>query len=289
MGRPRTCASLLLALVVCACSSSDDSSASDAQGESESSSSSASSDTAPSSSADWGDSLEEEESGDEACEDCPDPEGRPCVSLYQDCGEGLKCVPYWLAEDVGGAPTDYKCVRVEGELGAGSACTLDDLEAAIDDCDQGSFCWTWGGELPGRCQALCTGGFQYADCIEGWTCALPDDDPPMCVEPCDPLADPNETCPAGTQCVGSSYGDICTVAGPGLALGEACAQLNDCAPALTCADAATLTACTDASCCAALCSLAQGDEPCAAIDPGYVCAPRSNDPEELVGVCQLPD
>jgi len=221
--------------------------------------------------------------------DCPGAEGTRCAALYQDCQPGLKCVPYWVEADLGGPPTDYKCVAVSGELPPGASCTLDDFEAATDDCDGESFCWTWASDaFAGRCQPFCTGGFQYAECFADWTCALPEDDPPMCVQGCLPLAD---DCPDQTACLWTvAYEYTCAPEGATLEPGEPCELFNDCGPDMLCVEASALNNCGGETCCARHCALSDGDGPCEAIDPAYACVPAHESPPpgaEDLGLCRL--
>ena len=237
----------------------------------------------------FGEEASEDETG--CTEGCgTGGEGESCISLFQDCAAGLKCSPYWLDEDLGGTPSDFKCVPVHGSLEPGAACTLEDLATAIDDCDASSFCWTWGSEaIEGRCYPYCTGGFQYADCIEGWDCALPaSEDPPMCVLECLPLTD---DCAAGSECLWTAYAYSCVVAGAAYGTGEACELFNDCAADMDCLDAPALEGCAGERCCTPMCSLAEGDEPCQALNPSYACVAavaESPSGAQDIGHCRLP-
>ena len=237
-----------------------------------------------------GEEEDEEQSGGECLgPDCPGAEGTRCATLFQDCQPGLKCVPYWFADDIGGPPSDYKCVAVQGDRTPGEWCTLDDFETATDDCDGESFCWTWASDsFAGRCQPFCSGGFQYAECFDDWTCALPDDDPPMCVQGCLPLAD---DCPEGTACLWTvEYEYTCTPEGAALEPGEPCTLFNDCAAGMLCVESEALVDCTGETCCAQHCALSEGDAPCQAIDPSYQCVSAHEQAPpgaEDMGICKL--
>jgi hypothetical protein len=232
--------------------------------------------------------------GQEACELEPCETGdiglRNCKFVFQDCPGGYKCVPYWPpgTADLWQQP-EYKCVPVSGTHEPGESCTLDGLDTAHDDCDADGFCWTYAStEIEGRCHPFCTGGFQYAECIEGWNCVLNEIWPPMCVRRCLPLAD---DCGPDSLCLWGDTAFGCAPAGEGLAAGEPCALVNDCAAGSLCLEAAALSGCEGERCCASYCSLAAGDGPCQAIDPGYACVAMFEKPPpdaEDVGVCIVP-
>jgi hypothetical protein len=228
--------------------------------------------------------------GAEACDDeCEigDIGEQSCNIVAQNCPNTYKCAPFW--PDLASVP-DYRCVAIRGDLEPGDPCTIDSLATGNDDCDDTGFCWSYGtGQLEGRCHPYCTGGFQYAECIDGWTCSFSDVNPPMCVQTCVPLTG---DCGSGLQCLWADPHFSCMLEGAGLGPGEPCSVANDCAPDSLCVDALSLASCAGDACCTPYCAVTAGDSPCQMIDPGYACAAFFEDPAPLgledVGVCMLP-
>lgn len=230
-----------------------------------------------------------DECGDAGLDECEigDIGERSCNIIFQDCPNTYKCVPFW--PDAASTP-DYRCVSVTGALGPGDVCALDSLETGNDNCDEAGFCWSYGsGQLEGRCHPFCTGGFQYAECIDGWECSLSDVTPPMCIQSCVPLAG---GCAPGSQCLWIDPDFNCVPEGAGLGPGEPCLLANDCAPQLLCVDGLSLVGCEGDDCCAAYCAMANGDGPCQMIDPAYACVAFFEDPPPPglgdVGLCVAP-
>ncbi|PRP99954.1 hypothetical protein [Enhygromyxa salina] len=210
-----------------------------------------------------------------------------CSMIYQNCPTSYKCVPHW--PDLASAP-EYRCVSVTGAVEPGQTCSIGSLATGNDDCDADGFCWSYNsGLLAGRCHPYCTGGIQYVECIDGWTCSLSDVDPPMCVQRCVPLA---SDCGVGLECAWTNPDFSCVLEGAGHGVGEPCSLVNDCASELLCVEGLSLTSCAGDECCAAYCTVAAGDGPCQAIDPDYACIPFFEDPPpsgfEDLGVCVLP-
>jgi hypothetical protein len=210
-----------------------------------------------------------------------------CNIIAQNCPNTYKCAPFW--PDPASAP-EYRCVSITGGQAPGDPCTIDSLATGNDDCDDTGFCWSYGtGQLEGRCHPFCTGGFQYAECIDDWACSFSEVNPPMCVQACVPLTN---GCGSGLQCLWADPHFSCMLEGAGLGPGAPCSVVNDCAPELLCLDASSLASCEGDACCTAYCAVAAGDGPCQMIDPGYACVAFFEDPAPLgledVGVCVLP-
>lgn len=214
-----------------------------------------------------------------------------CNMILQDCPEGEKCVPYASS---GTTWNHYKCVLITGDGAPGESCSSTGLLAAQDDCDGTSFCAGFdANNQVGICHPFCSGDFMTPECIEGWGCAVPNEDPFLCeipvycVQLCNPLA---SDCEAGSVCgwTGSTF--TCVAASGGAQAGEPCAALDDCGDGLQCMASEFLSDCADVSCCTPYCSLMAGDDACQLIDPNYVCVPFFMQPPpgyEDLGVCGL--
>lgn len=221
--------------------------------------------------------------------DCVDgcDEAFLCDLVAQDCPEGDKCVPDAAA--ISWSWDGSVCVPVTGSGEIGDPCASMGIDVPNDDCGADSFCWMLDppieGGFTGTCVPFCQGDGQ---CAEGYACHGFGTELSYCVPTCEPLL---QDCVEGQGCyfVGEAF--ICVETIEPEADGT-CSVLNSCAAGSLCVTQEFLVECPGNACCAELCDLSQGDGPCQAIDPAYVCRPfyEEGAPPGLVdlGVCLLP-
>jgi hypothetical protein len=213
-----------------------------------------------------------------------------CNEFAQDCPEGEKCVPY---VQNGGLWDANKCVAVTGDGQPGEPCVWGGPVEATDDCDETSMCFDVmqvDGQWFGTCHAFCTGTPDNPECPEDGTCLVDSNGyMAVCVQGCSPLL---QDCNPEFGCYWDGVGFVCAANPTGLATGEPCDFVNDCAPGHLCTPDEALPSCEGASCCTPFCDLEVGDEHCQTL-PGTSCVPFFAEGEELpgyelVGVCTLP-
>lgn len=214
-----------------------------------------------------------------------------CDVFTQDCPSGEKCVFYASS---GGTWDRYKCVPVLGDQAVGESCVYDGSEAATDDCDAESHCWdaiqTDEGELVGVCTPFCSGSGDQPACPEGFSCRVSGGGLAVCIDLCDPL---EPDCPEGTSCYWTAAEFTCIPATQNIPPGGECGYVNDCQAPAVCTPAEVLPDCESESCCAPLCDVDSGEDPCGALLPGTVCTGFFKPGYELegyehVGVCTTP-
>lgn len=187
-----------------------------------------------------------------------------------DCGD--TCNPY---DNVGCSPPDVcKVMHLGGGPGCpaclsagavplGGACTIAD---GLDDCGKDGYC------LDGTCRQICGGG--SIACTLGYCPSF--NGPTLCTLPCDPFA-ATTTCVAGEGCYAATVMTTPGCAPTGItAAGASCANVNDCAPGLTCLYASGRGTCVP------LCNL--GGEPSCA--PPSTCTALGD--STIYGVCVTP-
>ena len=246
------------------------------------------------------DAGESEAGSEEGCffEDCDDmvSEALACDPYIQDCPEGQKCVPYDADPDEGVA--FWACVDILGQVPAGEPCVYEPGALPKDDCDGESFCQgarplEGDGPWLGICSPFCLGDPSDPTCPENHECTGLEFAPPeYCAQQCIPLL--QEDCAEGSTCQWSGARFECMAELEQLPTGLTCGELNDCAAGNICVIADVVN-CEADNCCASYCNLEDGDGPCQAIDPEYVCVeffeqgwPGDPSPLDVLGVCVLP-
>ena len=211
--------------------------------------------------------------------------GERCDKAGEPCGDGGKCTLL-------GAMTfdERRCRPILGTQGPGDVCQqLVQKGLGVDDCGQGSLCWT-GGDFPdGYCMAFCDE--RGALCAPGGVCSLAFTqfgfaDELLCATMCDPvLAD----CSLESErCVPSIDGVVCRAAGPSAAAyGEPCSWPTECDVGLACAPAQEGCS-SEYGCCTAACYV-EGSE-CPEADQGQSCASLDSPlpGQDNYGICRFP-
>ncbi|MBC8069355.1 MAG: hypothetical protein IAG13_13550 [Deltaproteobacteria bacterium] len=205
------------------------------------------------------------------------------------------------ANDGGGFWNDTKCSPVADDPGAvGDACTAKGSgTAGIDDCGLGSMCWDVDPDsLAGSCVAFCQGDPTNPTCGDpSKYCAVVDEEVlALCLAACDPIlnsCDEGEMCCARTIEIGADFGCVPQTQNLGIT-GDPCRYAAACEPGFACVPGGG-GSCEDGSnCCAALCSLEDGDPnpACPDADIGQICTPwygvaAAPPGLEHVGICAL--
>jgi hypothetical protein len=230
----------------------------------------------------------------------PSCELPPLISCGPDpeCPAGQKCGSV-QGEDCFGTSYGFTaCVPVIGDQSVGQSCTIthENIEPnatlQLDDCDANSSCRSHvanGDE--GTCLAWCEGDGRELICADPQR-VCSGGESPVCVQTCDPLAEPS--CEGGFACgVHLSWpGDEFTCGASSESdgqLGDGCASSIGCATGFGCLDVAQLQSCdSEVGCCTPLCSL-DDLEGCAELGPGYTCVPFYEEQApaglEHVGLC----
>lgn len=222
-----------------------------------------------------------------------------CDVSQQDCPRGEKCMPW--ANDGGNAWNASRCSPIDPmPVPPGGACTVEGSGVSgIDDCALGSMCWGVDPRtLQGTCLEFCDPLRQPSQtCAAPTTCvSLNEGFVPVCLTPCDPLQP--AACPADAECrnldVDGGFYCLPSVGGEVMGSSRDC-DAATCSPAQLCVDAELLSACEAGSCCTGLCDTndPEADAQCAALDPALVCVPFYEPGAapaglEPVGVCILP-
>jgi hypothetical protein len=138
------------------------------------------------------------------------PLGDPCDLYEQQCEPGLKCQP----DLVDG---NHTCQS------DGDKAIYDDCDVSEDDCSEGAFCLYTDPE--GVCYPICFGTEGNPQCAGGQVCI--DAGVPLCVTQCDPNG---SDCQNFEGCFPRSVEEefICVAGSQAIAIGDACASLNDC-------------------------------------------------------------
>jgi hypothetical protein len=220
-----------------------------------------------------------------------------CDLFVQDCEPGEKCSPW--ANDGGEQYNATRCVPLDPDpVGSGEVCEVTGSAfSGVDNCDGTSQCFHVDPTSGlGECVDFCTNAAEAPVCVsDTQTCALLNDGSiSLCLETCDPLL---QGCPESRGCypVNDSFGCMRPLDDGGVAFGDACEYVSDCAPGMLCLGASAFTDCASAGCCSDLCDHTdpQASVDCAAADPGMGCEPwfipgLSPAGFEDVGVCALP-
>ncbi len=224
---------------------------------------------------------------------CPPEEGQPpCDLLAQDCGPGLRCIPYGLG--VSGTVTPVCVPAVDDPLPSYAICTVDP-EGCTDPCGVGEYCLPTDASDSGICVGLCDASGDDATCGGGEICdTCAECTVGLCWAGCDPLA---PDCPgSGNTCVYESSEEAfecLPIQSMRLGLGQMCTDAYSCAQGLACVTEEVLDGCDGlGACCTELCDLADGDPGCS--DAAHVCFPfvwpgPAAAGQEHVGVCGLPE
>lgn len=225
-----------------------------------------------------------------------------CVVWGDDCAnEDQKCMPWSLLADR--IPDETRCCpivanpKLENEV-----CTVEEYDGSCrDDCEDGTMCIVDDLDtLSGVCRKFCNpagGGLCDPDdtCKPFFELLEAAPEIPLCMDKCDPLVQdcvqPGWLCLPDSPTVAGQSGFICVPPGPGTLNGPltACGLANDCQEGLGCITAERLPECDFTTCCAAFCSLPEGNADCQTIHPDLECVDwMSPDPDWLdVGVCAL--
>ncbi|MEM7154526.1 MAG: hypothetical protein AAF799_16890 [Myxococcota bacterium] len=219
----------------------------------------------------------------------------PCNFFEQDCGEGLKCVPFGFADDEHW--TGLRCVPVaRDEQFPGDACTMQDHAlSGFDDCDATSMCAQLDDTLAGRCLSFCQADEFNPICQDPDTqCVLDEGPSGLCFVSCDPLI---QDCDEGMGCYPpfdpregpSEQHPVCMrntsmgMAGPG----DPCDEINECAIGSFCAEASRVPGCEGPNgCCTSFCDLFI-PEPRTQCLEGQLCRIQYTDPwgRQAWGAC----
>ncbi len=217
-----------------------------------------------------------------------DNEGKACDPWDQDCGAGLKCMPY--ATDGGDSWDANKCTPV-GESKSGAPCLALKRSATsgYDTCGPDLICWEVNPDtLVGTCYSLCGGSPITPICGAGTSCSQTNKGVVnVCLETCDPLID---KCSGEQVCVPDNVEEFLCLGASGddVAAGDACSFINECAAGSMCATPNSAALCDQQAkgCCLPFCSLKDPVCPLGLDCVGYF--PKGMAPAQHVdlGLCQ---
>lgn len=217
-----------------------------------------------------------------------DNEGKACDPWAQDCGAGLKCVPY--ASDGGDVWDANKCTPV-GTGGTGASCkATGSPTSGYDSCGAGLICWDVDADsLQGLCYAQCTGSPDAPVCPVGSGCSKTNQGSVnVCLADCDPLTD---MCPEKQVCIPDGDDQfLCLAAGGAVDVGAPCEYVNECAPGSMCVTASTSALCDPQSsfCCLPFCSLKDPVCPTDLVCVSYFQEGMAPTEHADLGLCQDP-
>lgn len=221
-----------------------------------------------------------------------------CSIWEQDCAPGEKCAPWSAEPDL--VPDEIRCCPEDANAGQpGDPCVIEGyLGSCIDDCEKGSMCLDFDGDLMGTCQRYCEGSADQPMCEFDEGCLIYFAGVPFCFDKCDPLV---QDCPDGEGCYpdeeapgGTGFLCLPTIGGSGA--GELCWLLSGCEPSLLCVTPEFVPGCNENfGCCTPLCDITEQPDPCPAVDPALACVSwyvGGQDPPEAayqnVGACVIP-
>jgi hypothetical protein len=215
-------------------------------------------------------------------------DAEPCDMVNQDCGEGMKCVPF---SPDGGLPDSAHCIPAPRTPSApGQACKIDSglFFDQIDDCGAGSFCFYHKDDLTGVCVEFCDPVQGCADPGTGCKIFL-EEWLNLCVASCDPLQ-PQSQCPDGGICQRDLGSFICTqkVTVDDKEFGQQCDGW-DCKPGLVCVNSFNVPGCDGCFCCTEYCDVT--DPVACQAHPPQECVPffgMDNQQWGHVGSCLVP-
>jgi hypothetical protein len=208
-----------------------------------------------------------------------------CDPSNPSCSDDEKCQMYPDGES--------KCVSAPSPAAAaGDRCAFDDT--GVDNCQQGSLCWSTEAANFGTCVALCD--LEEPTCNDPSTaCGLPwpNAGAGVCLSACDPLA---QDCVQG-GCYPGELGSFLCYPTQGGSYGNACTGNNQCSPGLLCVDPAVVPGCAGADgCCTEFCDLSDpgGAQQCSGVAGGQECISyytRGQAPPDYVevGICWIPE
>lgn len=213
-------------------------------------------------------------------------EGKACDPWAQDCGTGLKCVPY--ASDGNDVWDANKCTPV-GVGGTGASCkATGSPTSGYDSCGAESICWDVDAQtLQGVCYAQCTGSPDAPICPIGSVCSkINMGSVNLCLADCDPLID---MCPEGQVCVPDGDDQfLCLTSGGAVEANKPCDYVNECAPGSMCVNSTSSVLCDENFdfCCLPFCSLAMPDCPVGLECLGYFADGMAPAAHADLGLCQ---
>jgi hypothetical protein len=208
-----------------------------------------------------------------------------CDLWSQDCPRGQKCAPW--ANDGGNVWNATKCAPLDpSPRPLGDPCTVEGgATSGIDNCEVGGFCFAVDPITHmGTCIALCSGSESDPECPASTECMVANDGAlPICLPPCDPLAD---VCVVDEACRPASYGANTFFCLPvGIVVG--CHDLGGCGFDELCVPPDLHPDCgEDEGCCTTWCDLIDpvtADAQCDMQLPGSVCTPYLVDDAPVPG------
>lgn len=211
-----------------------------------------------------------------------------CSPWAQDCPEGEKCSPW--SNDGSNVFNAARCSPVADLPDSiGDPCTVEGhATSGLDSCGIDSMCWSVDAtNREGVCVAFCQPPEAEPLCPEATQCLVANGSwLSVCLPTCHPLD--AGACPADEGCHRAADDQwMCMPQDTVIELDVSGRRPTECEPGFTDIPAASTGGCMegDATCCAALCSLA--DPQC---DPQFSCVALYDDPPtglEQVGVCIL--
>jgi len=250
------------------------------------------------------------DTGSEVDESSSSDGGTPATAecspwMPEECGEGMKCMPYDAApvELVWDANGCYPVVA--GPDVPGDSCdVMGTAVDGVDSCDMYSYCMPADFDhldQGGTCIAFCVGTSEAPSCENpSETCIIANDGVlNICLAMCDPVL---QDCGPGQGCYLNPTDNkfFCfeqdeAAADVASGYGATCGTINFCDPGLQCGEEVNVPNCEGEYCCSEFCDLNDeaGDEQCSGVAEGQRClphfAPGAEPPGfEHVGLCGVP-